>query len=175
MKMIDCVFIVLEKGTTHTTNQGTVVNWLVADETASIYFSVWGDNTGGETLKENDIIQLRAGYATLFQGKSLILYAGRYGSIQRIGEFTMLFTELPNMSEIQWEFDPQHPGKTDKLLPVWPSSASSPAASSSSSSSSSPSLSSSSASSASPSSSSSSPSSSVLHSPSLMGSSSSTS
>jgi hypothetical protein len=120
MKMIDCVFIVLEKGTTHTTNQGTVVNWLVADETASIYFSVWGDNTGCETLKENDIIQLRAGYATLFQGKNLILYAGRYGSIQRIGEFTMLFTETPNMSEIQWEFDPQHPGKTEKLIPVWP-------------------------------------------------------
>jgi hypothetical protein len=144
MKMIDSVFIVLEKGTTHTTNQGTVVNWLVADETASIYFSVWGDNTGCETLKENDIIQLRAGYATLFQGKNLILYAGRYGSIQRIGEFTMLFTETPNMSEIQWEFDPQHPGKTDKLIPVWPTpgaaATSSPVPPSSSSSSSSPSL-----------------------------------
>jgi len=121
MRMIDCVFIVLEKGTTHATNQGTVVNWLVADETASIYFSVWGDNTGGETLKENDIIQLRAGYTTLFQGKSLILYAGRYGSIQRTGEFTMLFAETPNMSDLQWEFDPQFPGKTDKLIPVWPS------------------------------------------------------
>ncbi len=120
MKMVDCLFIVLEKGTTNNTNQGVVTNWLVADETASIYFSVWGDNTGSDTLSPNDIIHVKKAYATLFQGKSLLLYAGKYGSIEKIGEFNMLFTEHPNMSTIKWEFDPMHPNQPEKLVPVIP-------------------------------------------------------
>ena len=44
-------------------------------------------------------------YVTLFKN-SLTLYAGRYGRLERTGEFCMLFSETPDMSALQWLPDP---------------------------------------------------------------------
>jgi len=38
-------------------------------------------------------------YASIWKG-SLTLYTGKGGEIQKVGEFCMSFSELPNMSEV---------------------------------------------------------------------------
>eukprot|EP00731_Ephydatia_muelleri_P002865 Em0001g2865a len=37
-------------------------------------------------------------YASVWKG-SLVLYSGKYGILEKIGEFTMLYSETPDMSE----------------------------------------------------------------------------
>ncbi|XP_058635158.1 nucleic acid binding protein 1b isoform X3 [Onychostoma macrolepis] len=68
----------------------------VADRTGSITISVWDEV--GSLIQTGDIIRLSRGYASLFKG-CLTLYIGRTGDIQKIGEFCMIFSEVPNFSE----------------------------------------------------------------------------
>eukprot|EP01117_Protostelium_nocturnum_P017977 TRINITY_DN740_c0_g1_i3.p1 TRINITY_DN740_c0_g1~~TRINITY_DN740_c0_g1_i3.p1 ORF type:complete len:113 (-),score=6.41 TRINITY_DN740_c0_g1_i3:166-504(-) len=84
-KNVNCVFIVLEKGqiNTKTKDNHNITHTLVADQTASIHLSLWDDV--GEVIQPGDLIRLCGGYTSLFKN-SLILYVGKYGSIQRIGE-----------------------------------------------------------------------------------------
>jgi len=103
MKAINCVFIVLDKDPpTKTKDEHSIYQCLVADYTGSMYISLW--DTNGEQVQPGDIVKLKGGYATLFKG-SLILYCGKKGSLERVGEFTMVFSELPNMSLMQWVTD----------------------------------------------------------------------
>lgn len=114
MKSINCVFIVLEKGSvTRTKDEHTIYQTLVADYTASINISLW-DNIG-ELLQPGDIVRLKGGYCTLYKN-SLMLYTGKKGSTDRIGEFTLVFSETPNMSTIQWVTDPI----TKNVIPIFP-------------------------------------------------------
>ncbi|KAL6079670.1 SOSS complex subunit B1 [Balamuthia mandrillaris] len=100
MKSINCLFIVLEKGAvTKTKENHTISDCLVADGSAAIRLSLW--DRQGESLQPGDIIKLSGGYCTLFKN-SLILYSGRHGHLERVGEFTMLFAEAPNMSMLSW-------------------------------------------------------------------------
>ena len=56
-------------------------------------------------LQLGDIIQLIGGYCTLYKG-SLVLYSGcMHGIIERIGQYRMIFRELPNMSTVRWDAD----------------------------------------------------------------------
>jgi len=80
----------------------------VADSTGSVNLSLW--DTTADWLQAGDIIRLKGAHCTLFHG-SLILYSGRHGSIERIGEFTMVFTEVPNISHLQWTADPNNPNQ----------------------------------------------------------------
>ncbi|XP_042581422.1 SOSS complex subunit B2-like [Cyprinus carpio] len=68
----------------------------VADKTGSITISVWDEV--GSLIQTGDIIRLNRGYASLFKG-CLTLYIGRTGDLQKIGEFCMIFSEVPNFSE----------------------------------------------------------------------------
>ncbi|XP_051985693.1 nucleic acid binding protein 1b [Xyrauchen texanus] len=68
----------------------------VADRTGSITISVWDEV--GSLIQPGDIIRLSRGYASLFKG-CLTLYIGRTGDLQKIGEFCMVFSEVPNFSE----------------------------------------------------------------------------
>ncbi|XP_072047963.1 SOSS complex subunit B2-like isoform X4 [Amphiura filiformis] len=63
--------------------------------------SVWDDL--GEVMQPGDIIRLTKGYATLFRG-CLTLYSGTGGKLHKVGEFCMVFSEFPNMSEPNPEF-----------------------------------------------------------------------
>ncbi|GAB1284941.1 SOSS complex subunit B2 [Apodemus speciosus] len=68
----------------------------VADRTGSITISVW-DEIGG-LIQTGDIIRLTRGYASMWKG-CLTLYTGRGGELQKIGEFCMVYSEVPNFSE----------------------------------------------------------------------------
>eukprot|EP00026_Physarum_polycephalum_P019153 Phypoly_transcript_21024.p1 GENE.Phypoly_transcript_21024~~Phypoly_transcript_21024.p1 ORF type:complete len:216 (+),score=39.38 Phypoly_transcript_21024:83-649(+) len=114
MKHINCVFIVVEKGPiTKTKDDHTIYQALVADYTGSINTSLW--DTIGEQVQPGDIIRLKGGYSTLYKN-SLMLYPGKKGSTDRIGDFTLVFSETPNMSNIQWVTDPI----TKNVIPVFP-------------------------------------------------------
>ncbi|XP_040609578.1 SOSS complex subunit B2-like isoform X2 [Mesocricetus auratus] len=68
----------------------------VADRTGSITISVWDEM--GRLIQTGDIIRLTRGYASMWKG-CLTLYTGRSGELQKIGEFCMVYSELPNFSE----------------------------------------------------------------------------
>ncbi|NXL94896.1 SOSB2 protein, partial [Alectura lathami] len=68
----------------------------VADKTGSITISVWDEI--GSLIQPGDIIRLTKGYASLWKG-CLTLYTGRGGELHKIGEFCMVYSEVPNFSE----------------------------------------------------------------------------
>ncbi|XP_020736513.1 SOSS complex subunit B2 isoform X2 [Odocoileus virginianus] len=97
LKNLNVVFIVLEIGRVTKTKDGHEVrSCKVADKTGSITISVW-DEIGG-LIQPGDIIRLTRGYASMWKG-CLTLYTGRGGELQKIGEFCMVYSELPNFSE----------------------------------------------------------------------------
>lgn len=89
--------IVLQKEGVKTVKGEVLHTFLVADETAAIHLCLWGDM--GLHPRPGEIYELRLGYTSLWNG-SLLLYMGKGGRLSRTGEFCMLFTETPNMSEV---------------------------------------------------------------------------
>ncbi|TRY97803.1 hypothetical protein DNTS_008292 [Danionella cerebrum] len=102
LKNLNLIFIVLETGRVTKTKDGHEVRTCkVADKTGSISVSVW-DEVGG-LIQAGDIIRLTKGYASVFKG-CLTLYTGRGGELQKIGEFCMVYSEVPNFSEPNPEY-----------------------------------------------------------------------
>ncbi|KAL4655608.1 SOSS complex subunit B1-A-like [Arapaima gigas] len=103
LKNLNVIFIVLETGcrVTKTKDGHEVRTCKVADKTGSISISVW-DEIGG-LIQTGDIIRLTKGYASVFKG-CLTLYTGRGGELQKIGEFCMVYSEVPNFSEPNPEY-----------------------------------------------------------------------
>ncbi|XP_053837714.1 SOSS complex subunit B2 isoform X2 [Vidua macroura] len=97
LKNLNVIFIVLEIGRVTKTKDGHEVrSCKVADKTGSITICVW-DEIGG-LIQPGDIIRLTKGYASLWKG-CLTLYTGRGGELHKIGEFCMVYSEVPNYSE----------------------------------------------------------------------------
>ncbi|KAM9397646.1 nucleic acid binding protein 1b [Salvelinus alpinus] len=97
LKNINVIFIVLEMGRVTKTKDGHEVrSCKVADKSGCITLSVW-DELGG-LIQPGDILRLTRGYASLWKG-CLTLYTGRGGDLQKIGDFCMVFSEVPNFSE----------------------------------------------------------------------------
>uniref|UniRef100_A0A8C4PI29 Nucleic acid binding protein 2 n=1 Tax=Equus asinus asinus TaxID=83772 RepID=A0A8C4PI29_EQUAS len=111
LKNLNLIFIVLETGRVTKTKDGHEVRTCkVADKTGSINISVWDDV--GNLIQPGDIIRLTKGYASVFKG-CLTLYTGRGGDLQKIGEFCMVYSEVPNFSEPNPEYSAQQaPNKT---------------------------------------------------------------
>lgn len=102
LKNLNVIFIVLETGRVNKTKDGHEVRTCkVADKTGSINISVWDDV--GSLIQPGDIIRLTKGYASVFKG-CLTLYTGRGGDLQKIGEFCMVYSEVPNFSEPSPEY-----------------------------------------------------------------------
>lgn len=116
-KNLNIVFIVLEIGRVTKTKDGHEVrSCKVADKSGSIAISVWDEL--GSLIQPGDIIKLTRGYASLWKG-CLTLYTGRGGDLQKIGEFCMVYSEVPNFSEPNQELLTQtnqqnKPGKPDQ-------------------------------------------------------------
>lgn len=107
LKNLNLIFIVLETGRVTKTKDGHEVRTCkVADKTGSINISVWDDV--GNLIQPGDIIRLTKGYASVFKG-CLTLYTGRGGDLQKIGEFCMVYSEVPNFSEPNPEYSTQQP------------------------------------------------------------------
>lgn len=97
MKNLNMIFIVLEIGRPNVTKDGHEVrSCKVADKTGSINLSVWDEP--GLLLQPGDILRISKGYVSVWKN-CLTLYMGKGGDIQKIGEFCMVFSELPFMSE----------------------------------------------------------------------------
>ncbi|KAJ8506862.1 hypothetical protein OPV22_007748 [Ensete ventricosum] len=105
---VNTQFIVLEKGSIARDGKEMTCLALVADETASVHFQMWGSEC--EAFEPGDILRLSNGIFS-FHKNSLVLRAGKKGNAEKVGEFTMLFVETPNMSEIRWARDPCNPKK----------------------------------------------------------------
>jgi len=73
----------------------------VADKSGSVNVSVWDEP--GVLLQPGDLIRVSKGYVSVWKN-CLTLYIGKGGEIQKIGEFCMVFSELPNMSEPNADF-----------------------------------------------------------------------
>ncbi|XP_040213009.1 SOSS complex subunit B2 isoform X1 [Rana temporaria] len=115
-KNLNVVFIVLEIGRVTKTKDGHEVrSCKVADKTGSITVSVWDEI--GSLIQPGDIIRLTRGYASLWKG-CLTLYSGRGGELQKIGEFCMIYSELPNFSDPNPDTAGQPPPKTNQTKNV---------------------------------------------------------
>ncbi|ONK78580.1 uncharacterized protein A4U43_C02F20310 [Asparagus officinalis] len=110
-------FIVLEKSNTIRDGKASTCLSLVADETAAVHFQMWGGEC--DAFIPGDIVQLTNGIFS-YHKNNLVLRAGRKGRAEKIGEFTMVFVESPNMSEIRWSRDPKNPKKFVKEEGVVP-------------------------------------------------------
>lgn len=105
---IDTKFILVDKGSKTIEGHNKTCLALVADETAAVHFQLWGDEC--DALEPGDIIQLANGIFS-YNRNSLVLRAGKRGKVEKVGEFTMVFVETPNMSEIRWIPDPNNSNK----------------------------------------------------------------
>ncbi|XP_071484521.1 SOSS complex subunit B2-like [Diadema antillarum] len=102
MKNLQVLFIVLDiEKPTKTKDGHDVRSCKVADKTGSINLSVWDEI--GEVVQSGDIIRLTKGYASIWRN-CLTLYCGQVGKLQKVGEYCMIFSEYPNMSEPNPEF-----------------------------------------------------------------------
>ncbi|CAM6016842.1 unnamed protein product [Sphagnum balticum] len=99
-------FIVLEKGSPTRVGEGLMCVALVADASASVHLQLLGNEC--EAFQPGDIVRLSGGLFS-FHKLNLVLRAGKKGTLEKIGEFTMVFSENINMSKIQWVPDPANP------------------------------------------------------------------
>ncbi|XP_020099711.1 SOSS complex subunit B homolog isoform X2 [Ananas comosus] len=105
---VNTKFILLDNGRIVEDGKETTCLALVADETASVHFQMWGSECGA--FEPGDIIRLSDGIFS-YHKNNLVLRAGKRGKAEKVGEFAMLFVETPNMSEIRWSRDPNNPKK----------------------------------------------------------------
>eukprot|EP00250_Pteridium_aquilinum_P009165 c18486_g1_i1 orf=796-1299(+) len=106
---INIVFIILEKGAISRNDKGTIMSMnLAADPSAAVHLQLWGNEC--EFFQPGDIVHMTQGIFSSFNG-SMVLRAGRKGKLEKIGEFTMVFAESPNMSKLQWVQEPSNPTK----------------------------------------------------------------
>ncbi|CAG0882834.1 unnamed protein product [Darwinula stevensoni] len=99
MKNLNLTVIVLEVGRPNFTKDGREVRTCkVADKTGCVNMSVWDEL--GHIIKSGDILELNNAYLVAFkQCLAITVNIGKGGEIHKVGEFCMLFSETPNMSE----------------------------------------------------------------------------
>lgn len=78
------------------TKKDTIVQCLIADQTASIFMNFY--NETGLLIKEGDIMYASGIYASHYR-EMLLLYQGNLSIIRRIGRNFMNFNVKKNMSE----------------------------------------------------------------------------
>lgn len=106
MNGLNMSFIVLDIGRPNTTKENQEVRTVkVADRSGMVNLSVW--NELGKALQSGDIIRMSRGYTGMFKN-CLTVYTTRAGDFHKIGEFCMIFTETPYMSDANPEMALQH-------------------------------------------------------------------
>uniref|UniRef100_A0A1J3CYV4 SOSS complex subunit B-like protein n=1 Tax=Noccaea caerulescens TaxID=107243 RepID=A0A1J3CYV4_NOCCA len=106
---INTRFIILDKAKSSATAAANGKNCiaLAADETAAVHIQLWGDEC--DAFEAGDIVKLTNGIFSYVRNSGLVLRAGKRGKMEKMGEFTIAFVETPNVSEIQWNPDPENP------------------------------------------------------------------
>jgi hypothetical protein len=97
----DCEVIVLQKESEpNRTREGDLISrFIVADRTASIVLSVWGEQ--GADIRNGDILRITGVDNKLRKGH-LQLSTSKTCKIRRVGQDTFPFVEKPNMSEVEY-------------------------------------------------------------------------
>ncbi|WCJ25285.1 Nucleic acid-binding OB-fold-like protein [Euphorbia peplus] len=114
---INTQFILLEKTKTTMEGSNKTCLTLVADETAAVHFQLWGDEC--DAFEAGDILRLVNGIFS-YTRNNLVLRAGKRGTVEKVGEFTMTYVETPNLSEIRWVPDPSTSKKYVKEAVISP-------------------------------------------------------
>ena len=97
MNNITLQVICLDVGRPNTVKDNQEVRTVkIADRTGMINLSLW--NEPGKILQSGDIIRVTRAYTGMFKA-CLTVFTSKIGDFFKIGEFCMLFSELPNMSE----------------------------------------------------------------------------
>ena len=97
MNNLHLTFIVLEIGRPTTTKENQEVRTVkVADRSGMVNLSLW--NEPGKVLQQGDIVRMTRGYTGMFKN-CLTIYTAKHGEFLKIGDFCMIFSETPNMSE----------------------------------------------------------------------------
>ncbi|GAB6019046.1 SOSS complex subunit B2 [Chamberlinius hualienensis] len=97
MKNLNMIFIVLDMGRSNITKEGHEVRTCkVADKSGAVNMSMWDEP--GQLLQSGDICRLTKGYTAMWKA-CLTLYMGKGGELLKIGEFCLVFSETPFMSE----------------------------------------------------------------------------
>uniref|UniRef100_M4FC39 OB domain-containing protein n=1 Tax=Brassica campestris TaxID=3711 RepID=M4FC39_BRACM len=104
---INTRFIILDKSRSPASASGKSCIALAADETAAVHIQLWGDEC--DAFEAGDIVKLANGIFSYVRNSGLLLRAGKRGKMEKMGEFTVAFVETPNVSEIQWNPDPENP------------------------------------------------------------------
>eukprot|EP00698_Gefionella_okellyi_P001039 TRINITY_DN10910_c0_g1_i2.p1 TRINITY_DN10910_c0_g1~~TRINITY_DN10910_c0_g1_i2.p1 ORF type:complete len:197 (+),score=40.53 TRINITY_DN10910_c0_g1_i2:60-593(+) len=104
-KIVHCTVIVLEKGHASMTKDGkTLCPLVVADETGRIDANLW--DYDGASIKAGEIYCIRFAYTSLFHGTLVLYISGRnQTTMRRIGDVTMIFSERPNISAVNFKVD----------------------------------------------------------------------
>ncbi len=92
-------------GTSH-----RVCEALIADETGSVYMSLWDDNV--DSVVEDQVLQVSNGYINLFRG-SMRLNIGKYGSYEEVEEAPFADVNLDNNLSSK-QYDPPPRGGRDR-------------------------------------------------------------
>ncbi len=92
-------------GTSH-----RVCEALIADETGSVYMSLWDDNV--DSVVEDQVLQVSNGYINLFRG-SMRLNIGKYGSYEEVEEAPFADVNLDNNLSSR-QYDPPPRGGRDR-------------------------------------------------------------
>ena len=93
-------FLILIKflGSYNLKNGSKITTFLVGDESGSIHCNFF-DNVSN-FIKEGDILFITGAYASIFDNH-IVLYQPKigYGNVSKIGEFFLIFSLKPNISE----------------------------------------------------------------------------
>lgn len=108
MKNLVMTVIVLDIGPPVQVKEREVRTLKVADATACINLSLWGD--AGNHLVPGDIIRLSKAHVHVYRN-CITLLNGKACEVDKIGEFCMVFNEQLNMSEPNLELGPGGAGK----------------------------------------------------------------
>jgi len=101
MKDLTLMFIVLDVGRpTVTKDQREVRTVKVADKTGAVNLSLWDEP--GRLVQSGDIIRMTKGYTNVWKG-CVTLYVGKNGEFLKVGDFCLIFSETPFMSEFSAE------------------------------------------------------------------------
>ena len=98
-KNIDIKVILIKfLGSFNLKNGKKITTFLVGDESGSIYCNFF-DNVSN-FIKEGDILFITGAYSSIFDNR-IVLYQPKagFGNVMKIGEFFLIFSLKPNISE----------------------------------------------------------------------------
>ncbi|XP_040566695.1 SOSS complex subunit B1 [Lepeophtheirus salmonis] len=97
LKDLQLMCIILDIGRPNVTKDGHEVRTVkVADKTGAVNLSVWDDP--GKLINSGDIIRISKVYTNVWKN-CLTLYIGKGGELSKVGEFCLVFSETPFMSD----------------------------------------------------------------------------